>query len=378
MAVHRDSWLDVLRGLAVLFVILAHIEFRGSSVPAQVSAAFEGFAIIGGRAGVDLFFVLSGFLVSGLLFKEWEQTGTVRPGRFLIRRGFKIYPAFWVALAFIVSVRIWKGHGVPVDRLIGELLFLQNYVGRLSDPHWTLAVEEHFYLLLAALFMWHSRHRPGREHAADGAWVVKLFVFLAVGCLLARTLAFYMYPGWNEPVLMMTHARIDGLFLGVLLAMGCRNHGWHARLQAKLGLPACFLLAVFAWWLVYAGLKADQPWASFAGMDLTGGAAALLLLAGVGRPELGSFFAFRWLSGVGRHSYSIYLWHMPWLRFLQPYLEKLIPGQKRWWITAVLGVAGSLALGRLMAAVVEGPALKLRDRWFPAPAKPSLTVAPAV
>jgi peptidoglycan/LPS O-acetylase OafA/YrhL len=378
MTMHRDSWLDVLRGLAVLFVILAHLEFRGAILPAQVSSAFEFISVVGGRAGVDLFFALSGFLVSGLLFKEWEQTGAVRPGRFLIRRGFKIYPAFWVALAFIVSVRIWKGHGVPVDRLIGELLFLQNYVGRLSDPHWTLAVEEHFYLVLAGVFMWQSRQRPGKGQALAGGWVVKLFVLLSVGCFLARALAFYTYPGWNEPVLMMTHARIDGLFLGVLLAWGCRNHGWHTQLQKMLGLPMCFLFAVSAWWLVYAGLKAEYSWAAFAGMDFTGGAAALLLLAGVGRVELGKIFIFRCLAGVGRHSYSIYLWHMPWLRFLQPFLEKQLPGEKRWWITAFLGVAGSLALGRVMAEIVERPALKLRDRWFPAPAKPSMLVVSAV
>jgi len=373
----RDPWLDVLRGVAVVMVILAHLE-PVSGTPQAVMDSMSFFAGVGGRAGVDLFFVLSGFLVSGLLFREWEQSGTVKPGRFLIRRGFKIYPAFWVVLVFIVAARIWKGYGVPLDRLIGELLFLQNYVGRLSDPHWTLAVEEHFYLLLAALFMWQARQHPGREQAAAGGWVVKLFVLLSLGCLLARALTYSIYPERTEAVLMMTHARIDGLFLGVLLAWGCRRHGWHTQFQAKLGLPVCFAIATVAWWLVYAGIQADHAWAAFAGMDLTGGAAALLLLAGVGRPELGKNLVLRCLASVGRHSYSIYLWHMPWLRFLQPFIEKQLPGAGRWWFSAGMGVAGSLILGRLMAEVVEGPALKLRDRWFPSVAKSSKFVVPAV
>ena len=105
---------------------------------------------------MELFFVLSGFLISGLLFKEWDKSGKIQAGRFLLRRGFKIYPAFWVALSFIIAVRLWRGYGIPLDRLTGELLFLQNYLGRLDDPHWTLSVEEHFYIIIAGLFIWQS------------------------------------------------------------------------------------------------------------------------------------------------------------------------------------------------------------------------------
>ncbi|MEZ5384375.1 MAG: acyltransferase [Prosthecobacter sp.] len=373
----RDPWLDVLRGVAVLMVVIAHLE-PGPFTPQAVLDGMNFFVVVGGRAGVDLFFVLSGFLVSGLLFREWEQTGTVKPGRFLIRRGFKIYPPFWVVLAFIVAVRIWKGHGVPLERLTGELLFLQNYVGRLSDPHWTLAVEEHFYLLLAGLFMWQSRQHPGRGQAAAGGRVVKVFVLLSLGCLVARVLAYFMFPEKPEAVFMMTHARIDGLFLGVLLAWGCRRHAWHTKIQARVGLRLGLVIAMAAWWLVYRDIDRNQAWAAFAGMNITGGVAALLLLVGVGRPALGKNLMINSLAVVGRYSYSIYLWHMPWLRFLQPFIEKQLLGAGRWWFTLVMGVVGSLALGRLMAEVVERPALRLRGRWFPALAKSSKRVVPAI
>ena len=82
---NRIRDLDFLRGLAIIGVLLRH-------------SAFENIFARAGWAGVDLFFVLSGFLVSGLLFREYKKTGTVRIGRFLIRRGFKIYPTFYIFL----------------------------------------------------------------------------------------------------------------------------------------------------------------------------------------------------------------------------------------------------------------------------------------
>jgi peptidoglycan/LPS O-acetylase OafA/YrhL len=368
---HRDPWLDILRGIAVLMVVLAHLELPGSDPPLLITQTLDLFASAGGRAGVDLFFVLSGFLVSGLLFKEFDASGQVSAGRFLIRRGFKIYPAFWAVLSFIVAVRLWKGHGVPLDRLAGELLFLQNYLGRLSDPHWTLAVEEHFYLLLAGLFVWHSHSkRPG---ATAGDWVPVTFVMMALACLLWRFTAYVTWPNCPELVLMKSHARMDGLFVGVLLAWGCRKLQWHSWVQARLPLPVCLGIAFLCLLLLDRGLNGRQGWAEYAGMNVTASAAALLLLAGIGQRRALNQPWWRALGSVGKHSYSIYLWHTPWLRFLQPYISKYLPWSDLWWVSCILGIGGSIALGRLMAEIVEKPCLRLRDMWFP----PALTAPSA-
>src|SRR5439155_8723892 len=97
---------------------------------------------------------LSGFLISRLLFTEYQKHGALRIGRFLIRRGFKIYPAFYVMLAATVAITAYHSH-LPhgyLVKVLTEAVYLQNYLPPVWGPTWSLAVEEHFYLLLAVAF----------------------------------------------------------------------------------------------------------------------------------------------------------------------------------------------------------------------------------
>jgi peptidoglycan/LPS O-acetylase OafA/YrhL len=150
-AIHgRNFNLDVLRGVAILLVVLHHL-----GVPVFRT---------GGWIGVDLFFVLSGFLISGLLFREWKETGTINIGRFYARRGFKIYPAFWALMAVTLAVNYWTP-GIPSFPVTGrsimaELSFTQNYWRAIWGQTWSLAVEEHFYLLLPLLLWLLQRRDP--------------------------------------------------------------------------------------------------------------------------------------------------------------------------------------------------------------------------
>src|SRR5437899_380470 len=94
----RLAALDTLRGIAVLLVLCRHMPL--AKLPGWLLGPLE-ILQRGGWAGVDLFFVLSGFLVSSILFREWQQSGEMKAGRFLARRAFKIYPAFYVMLAVV-------------------------------------------------------------------------------------------------------------------------------------------------------------------------------------------------------------------------------------------------------------------------------------
>ena len=122
--------LDLLRLVAVLLVLGAH--FR--EVPSEGGAWFRAWQR-GGWIGVDLFFVLSGFLVSGLLFCEHQRTGRVEVGRFLVRRGWKIYPPFWLFIAFTLAIPFLFHQRPPApvtaSAVTAELLFYQNYVSGL-------------------------------------------------------------------------------------------------------------------------------------------------------------------------------------------------------------------------------------------------------
>jgi len=132
--------LDFLRGIAIILVLIRH-------------SSITQFLVNIGWIGVDLFFVLSGFLVSGLLFKEYKVYGELNIKRFLIRRGFKIYPLFYVAAIPYILIKISEStFSLPL--LLGDLFFLQNYVsnwGYLYAAGWSLAVEEHFYLGIAGI-----------------------------------------------------------------------------------------------------------------------------------------------------------------------------------------------------------------------------------
>src|ERR1700722_13574336 len=117
--IRREMELDFLRGIAILMVMDFH---------APISILLAPFRWLGfrnfGWAGVDVFFVLSGFLVGGLLIKEWKQSSRIDSRRFLIRRGFKIWPQYYV---FLLAMLL-TGHRGLRD-LWGNLLNIQNYVG---------------------------------------------------------------------------------------------------------------------------------------------------------------------------------------------------------------------------------------------------------
>lgn len=132
--------LDFLRGIAIILVLIRH-------------SYINRFLVNMGWIGVDLFFVLSGYLVSGLLFKEYKRFGEINIKLFLIRRGLKIYPIFYITAIPYIFIKILSNK-FSLSHLLGDLFFLQNYVsnlGYLYPAGWSLAIEEHFYLGIAGI-----------------------------------------------------------------------------------------------------------------------------------------------------------------------------------------------------------------------------------
>jgi peptidoglycan/LPS O-acetylase OafA/YrhL len=131
----RIRHLDMLRATAVLLVISSHLTWH------PILSRF-------GWTGVDLFFCLGGFLISGLLFRDYKTTGTIHWRRFIIRRGFKLYPAYYtLTLATVIFSRI---AGTPIlwKRLWPDLILVQDYEPGTWGHLWSLGIEEQFYLLL--------------------------------------------------------------------------------------------------------------------------------------------------------------------------------------------------------------------------------------
>jgi len=203
----RIKRLDILRCAAVLLVVTGHsgIFFLTSKV---------------GWVGVDLFFVLSGFLISGLLYSEYKKRGAISFRRFFIRRGMKIYPAFYVMLlaTYVGQLLFWHAPPQPLSSYLREILFVQNYRYAIWGHTWSLAVEEHFYIALALLLLALARYSLDRTDPFRK--VPQIFLFVAVTCLTLRILTIALTPSskfitWQ--VMNLTHTRIDALFFGVLL-----------------------------------------------------------------------------------------------------------------------------------------------------------------
>jgi peptidoglycan/LPS O-acetylase OafA/YrhL len=327
----RNASLDVLRAVAVLMVLGQH-HFPPGGLWSRI-----------GWAGVDLFFVLSGYLVTGLLIAERQRNGRVNVGRFLVRRAFKIYPAFWVMIAATVAMT----GPVETAPLLSELLFIQNYGPALWVHTWSLAVEEHFYLMVAVLFGWLNGRGVLRLGTALFWASVVLVAVFALRCLtLAVVPSHYKLTHWG------THVRIDALVFGAMLAYLCASAGpvvstWVERHCLTLAAFSVAMLATVA-------LAANHPlFIKTVGYTLTYLAAGGILLTAIHVKTSPGI-----ISWVGRHSYGIYLWHLLIAKLAEEHAPALVAN---FGMYAATTVTAGVALSRL----IEFPALALRDRRLP-------------
>ncbi|MEI9919823.1 MAG: acyltransferase [Bacteroidota bacterium] len=204
--------IDFLRGVAIILVIFRHHPFIADKTLAA------------GWMGVDLFFVLSGFLVSGLLFNEYKRRDSINIGRFFVRRGFKIYPLFYVTMACVIILDYLNlNHWPLATEILSEIFFLQSYVPHLIPVTWSLAVEEHFYILLMFAMAWLVSVRQVRnQKLVYGGWA-----FVAIACLVMRIITRVGVPYEEQVHAFPTHLRIDSLLAGVMISytlhFNCRS-----------------------------------------------------------------------------------------------------------------------------------------------------------
>ena len=341
-----------------------------------------------GWTGVDLFFVLSGFLVGGLLFKELHTQGKIDVGRFLIRRGLKIWPPYFTYLAFVAVVLLFETHGqagTVARRLLPNVLQVQNYFGTPRLQTWSLAVEEHFYLLLPPVLLLLLRKRTGR---VDVPSVPLLALLLLVCCTTWRCyLAYHTKPFSGESLLTPTHLRIDSLFCGVFLAYLYHFHAESLRdFVVRRRKPLFFLGLALVSPMMVLRVK-DVPFVAGIGVAMLAVGYGCVLLSmlyvPVGRGIFGRFVmsrAGRFLAFVGTYSYSIYLWHYEvaghMVTLVQHGLLAQMRPEARWFCLMMIYLPLSLILGLIMAWLVEKPTLALRNRMFPARANtlPSTTM----
>lgn len=373
----RIAGLDFIRGIAILLVLCRHLHLASPDADAAWLHQVLFVAQRGGWCGVDLFFVLSGFLVSGILFRQHQANGTLRVREFLIRRGFKIYPAFWMMLETTVIYNILAGGTVSVNKLCNELLFVQNYFTGMYGHTWSLAVEEHCYLGIVVLFLILMKVSPNATNP-----------FRNLPLLACVGLAGAWWMRWNastqldelgpRSILFPTHLRFDGFLAGTALAsVSCYQRDVFLRLCGPgrglwIVIGCVLLLPVFVFdvrhdpvvvhWLLTTDIGVAIAWILAVHAGVSGARSQ-----GNNVIQISTRAFSRMIEFIGEHSYSIYLWHdLLELILVRPLLGRsVVPPESRVELWVATYMAVTLGGGILMAYLVERPALSLRDRWFP-------------
>jgi peptidoglycan/LPS O-acetylase OafA/YrhL len=358
--------LDVLRGIAILLVMFHHntiLYTQSGSLAPMTHILYEL-----GWTGVDLFFVLSGFLIGGLLMQEIQSTGSLHVGRFLLRRGFKIWPLYAVFVAaqlLLLGPLSGKTFGFSLHAMLPALVHLQNYFYCPITHLWSLAVEEHFYLLLPMVLWGLLRFTSPAKFSRSLGLVLTLVL---IACLVIRCLTlkppFELYSHRFE-----THIRIDSLAVGVLLAWVRSFHpaGW-SRLIA--GRWFMLLLAVAALTpVVFIDAEAHWFGYTFEYTEIYLGYACLLIFAlGCGPARLGVITAIaRAMAFVGSISYGIYLWHMTAdYELARHVFNRLhINSAVTYSAATAINFGACILVGWLATLAIERPFLRLRERLLP-------------
>jgi peptidoglycan/LPS O-acetylase OafA/YrhL len=351
---NRTIELDFLRGIAIIAVMGYHFHSvdTGLRFIQVVEYPFTHF----GREGVNLFFTLSGFLVGGLLLRQYANTGSIDARRFIVRRIFKIWPAYYVLIAF----HVLAGRHPTSSFLVQNLTHLQNYLGTSISQTWSLAVEEHFYLFLPTLLLVFARWRLGANA------ILSLLGALCFVVLVARSIA--VAGGGIDAAFYETQYRIDSLLAGVMLAaVYWMKPDVYRRLASQKGWLLA-IVAVLVAWLGF-GTRHIALDESIGYTIQAIGYVALIVLMLEHSGALARTRLFRAVAWVGVYSYGIYLWHSialaPGGIFIAKVTALGAPRVLVWTTALAFQAAIAISVGYATTRLIEFPFLRIRNALFP-------------
>jgi peptidoglycan/LPS O-acetylase OafA/YrhL len=329
------SQIDGLRGLAVAEVVVFHAA--GRLIPS-------------GYIGVDVFLVLSGFLITGILLREYERTSTIRMRRFYARRALRILPALVVVCVVMIGCALilpdLRDREASLLGAVGALTYTASPLaaaGRdLGDflPTWSLSVQEYFYVLWPLIMLLVLR-RTGRRTV--------VLITVLTGVAGAYTMSAYLLFHWSEErISYAADTRLVQLLVGVLFAVLISR----TRIAVPTWLAAgCAVVLVGC---VTLPVSVSTPF-YYGGASLLVALLAALLVVhlAAGRSVLARVLSWGPMVWVGRRSYGIYLWSLPVGALVS---LTLMPGLPRFAARVVLTVL----VPAVSYTVVEQPMLRLR------------------
>lgn len=336
--------LDGLRGLAVILVVIYHAGY--------LTAGWGPRPFPGGFIGVDLFFALSGFLITSGLVGQLERRGHINVGQFATRRIRRLVPALVFAVVGVAVLLPILGNKVDFDALrnsvIGSVLFVSNwqqaagwhYQFELTHT-WSLAVEAQFYLVWPVVLIVVSALRVPRR------------VFAGIIVIAVVAVAVHRWRMWTDqahflPLYIRTDTRADVILLGCLGALAV-SWGWLGPAAGRrMRIPVIAALGV----ILFACLEFEtgdsrlyHGWFSIIAVSC-----ATLVVAAVLDPGWGlhRFWRQPALVMLGKRSYSLYLWHVPIFLFVAEHM-----GDRPVWLRLIVGVVPAAALTEISYRYVE-------------------------
>ncbi len=361
------KFFDGLRAIAVLGAITYHafIFFNFRDLLGQYFAPLRKFTYMG-MFGVDIFFVISGFLITGLLLEDFNKR-KIDLGKFYLRRIFKIFPQYYfvvgvslLLLAFIPPFTIDGIEQIKSHKAVSSfdaLVFIQNLTDKCQPilAHlWSVAIEIQFYIFFPLmLFLLCLINK-------DGFFRRKILIAFCVGLILiANFFRFYLSShnfGFN---IQVTFFRADGLLFGVLLKLIEQPlFSLSQKMRLSLSWMSLFSGLCLYSWLMYKNYNLFTFWPTLGLAYLAPG--CLILSALLGCQPLNRFLEVNVLRWIGKNSYGIYLWHyiLIFLFAKNVYLLGVLP-------TAILYVLFSILIGFLSTITIEKYFLNLRKMLIP-------------
>ncbi|HLS63105.1 MAG TPA: acyltransferase family protein, partial [Ruania sp.] len=344
--------LDGLRSVAILAVLVFHL--RPLSLP-------------GGYLGVDVFFVISGFLITTLLVRELRKNHKIDLRGFWTRRARRLLPALGTVVLVSVVLALLAGNDLLVHierQVVGALTFSNNWLEihagssyfnttspQLFVNFWSLAVEEQFYLVWPLAFVLiMATTRTGRQRVG---------LLLALAAASAVLMAVLYTPGQDATrVYYGTDTHAFGLMIGAAMAVSAASQSWnlfqvrwYARARVLLGIAGVAGLVMLMFWL--------EPSSSFAyrgGILLASLCTALVIGAFPGQRNLvQAFFDLPPLVWIGQRSYGIYMWHWPVILLMAAFTPAVAPDSLGSWIQRGAALVLSIALAAVSFRWIENP-----------------------
>jgi peptidoglycan/LPS O-acetylase OafA/YrhL len=317
----RISSVDIFRSLAIISVVIFHFNHQ----------------LPFGFLGVDLFFLVSGLLVGGLLTKEFESGNKINFFKFFLQRGFKIWPSYYAFLLFggLIAIYFYSTTNsdqiIPLWDLKRYLFFYQNYTGlpfHWSFDHvWSLCVEEHFYVLLPIMFLI-------IQHFIKDKYKIKtlfLFVILTiVGGIIFKHISYFFTN--SQDTYSATHNRIDALAWGVLLNLIITYYG--EKIKSLMVTFFAFASGLFIFIAaLYFQVSYDNVLFAKIYFHSIIPLSFFLMLLGL---YYVNFSKLKPLRFIAYYSYNWYLWHPIFVIFLTKHMGNTALGLLTYLVTTFL------------------------------------------